>query len=62
MFNFIEKWGVSARERKGMARNANQTAENNEEILSDNVSQYDRETGRICQALKPMEKKRGTER
>ena len=54
--------GLSAKELKGMVRNANQTAVSNEEILSDNVYQYDRDMGRVCQALKPVEKKRGTER
>ncbi|MCI9076629.1 MAG: hypothetical protein HFH10_12710 [Dorea sp.] len=52
----------SVKELREIVRNANRTAVKKEEILSDNIYQYDRETERVCQVSKPIEKKREAER
>ena len=52
----------SVKELREIVRNANRTAVKKEEILSDNIYQYDRETERVCQVPKPIEKKREAER
>lgn len=57
-----ENGGKSVKELREILRNVNRTAVENEEVLSDNIYQYDRETERICQVPKPMEKKREAER
>lgn len=45
-----------------MTHDINLTRVADEEILSDHIYEYDRNAGRIRQALKPVEKKRGMER
>lgn len=57
-----ENGGNSVKELREILRNVNRTAVENEEVLSDNIYQYDRETERICQVPKPIEKKREAER
>lgn len=52
----------SVKELREMVYQVNRIAVKAEEVLSDNVYQYDRETERICQVSKPIEKKRGMDR
>lgn len=45
-----------------MVRDVNRTEVRREEVLSDHIYEYDRESGRICQVPEPKERKRGMER
>lgn len=52
----------NVKELREIVRSVNRTAVENEEVLSDNIYRYDRETERICQVPIPIEKKRGMDR
>lgn len=55
-------WGFEIKDLEEMTHDINLTRVADEEILSDHIYEYDRDAGRIRQALKPVEKKRGMER
>jgi hypothetical protein len=58
----LENGENNVKELREIVRSVNRMAVENQEILSDNIYRYDRETERICQVPKPIEKKRGMDR
>ena len=57
-----KRWGLQIKDLKGMTCDINRKMVSTEEILSSHIYEYDREAGRIRQALEPKEKKKGMER